>query len=50
MAVCCTDPAAHRYSGDKIKKNEMAGEYSACGERRDAYSVFLRNVEGKRLL
>ena len=38
------------YSGDKIEKNEMGGEYSTYGERRGVYGVLVGNPEGKRPL
>jgi hypothetical protein len=35
------------YSGDQIKKNEMGGACSTCGERRGAYRVLVGRPEGR---
>jgi hypothetical protein len=37
-------------SGDQIEKNEMGGECSTYGERRDVYRVLVGKPEGKRPL
>lgn len=33
-------------SGGQIKKNEIGGERSTCGERRGAYTVLLGRPQG----
>jgi hypothetical protein len=36
------------YSVDRVKRNEMCGEYGMCGGERGACTVLLRKPEGKR--
>jgi len=44
------DPLTQSFSGDQIKKNEMGGECSMYGERRDVLRVLVGKFEGKRPL
>jgi hypothetical protein len=36
------------YSGDQIKKNEMAGHVARMGEGRGAYRILVERPEGRR--
>jgi hypothetical protein len=46
----CDNIRRHRYSGDKIEKNEMDEAFSTYGEKRGVYRVWVGKPEGNRPL